>query len=250
MAVLDIKGSLSKVLVLCFKDMRLYYFKGPTIVMGVLMPMFLWLAFVIGAKFSLVKGLPMLIVISSFFTSSSITPIIMPWETRQRTLEMLLSRPVTIYTILFGTALASTFFGMFISSILVCIGLLLNLVPYDPALLVLGVVISSLCYSFMGLLFAAIPSDVPADTVLLSSAIRLPILFISGIFIPIQNLPYYITPLAFLSPLTYFADLIKYIYYRDSSLDPLVDLIVLSFLTVMFMISALFANKATLMKRL
>jgi len=246
----SVKSTLSKIFALCLKDAKLYYFKGPIVVMGVLMPMFLWLAFSIGAGHSLVKTLPMLIAISAFFASSSITPVIMPWETRQRTLEMLLSRPVTIYTILLGTALASTLFGILISSGLVCIGLLLNLAPQNPLLLFLGIAVSSLCYSFMGLLFAAIPTDVPADVVFLSSAIRLPLVFISGVFIPLQKLPHYILPLAFSSPLTYLTDMVKSIYYGTSFLNPLLDLAILSFLTIMFAFLALITNKVTLIKRL
>lgn len=250
MAYSDIRNALSRVLTLCLKDARLYYFKGPTIIMGVLLPMFLWFAYAVGAGYSLIRTLPMLITISAFFASSSITPIIMPWETRQKTLEMLLSRPVTIYTILLGTALASTLFGILISLGLVCIGLLLNLIPQNPLLLILGIFVSSLCYSFIGLLFAAIPTDIPADVVFLSSAVRLPLVFISGIFIPLQKLPCYILPLAYSSPLTYLSDLMKSIYYGTSYLNPSLDLTVLSLLTVVFALLALVTNKATLMKRL
>ncbi|RLE90838.1 MAG: ABC transporter permease, partial [Thermoprotei archaeon] len=103
----EIRQYLDRIWVLCLKDMKLYYFKGPTVVMGILMPLFIWLAFVIGRRFSFTESLPMLIALASFFTSSSITPIVMPWEARQKTLEMLLSRPVTINIILLGTALAS-----------------------------------------------------------------------------------------------------------------------------------------------
>ena len=245
-----IKASCYRILVLCLKDMKLYYFKGPTIVMGIIMPLFLWLAFIIGARSSFTESLPMLIVISSFFTASSITPIIMPWETRQRTLEMLLSRPVTIYTILLGTALASTLFGIFISSVLIFIGLPLGIIPHNLILLALGVVISSACYSFMGLSFSAIPSDIPADAVLLSSAVRLPIVFISGVFIPIQNLPHYIRPIAFISPLTYFSDLINYIYHNKAILNPILDIIILVLITIILAITSLTVNKTTLVKRL
>ncbi len=246
----SIGNSLRRVMVLCVKDMKLYYFKGPTIVMGLLMPLFLWLAFMIGAKLSFTEGLLTLIAISAFFAASSITPIIMPWETRQKTLEMLLSRPVTISTILFGTALASTIFGIFISSVLIVIGLLFNAVPHNVVLLVLGIPIASLCYSFMGLLFSAIPSDVPADAVMLSTIIRLPLVFVSGVFIPIQRLPYCIRPLSYISPLTYFSDLVRYAYGCGSLLSPLVDLSMLLALLTVFMLLALATNKRTLMKRL
>ena len=246
----SISDSLRRIMILCVKDMKLYYFKGPTIVMGLLMPLFLWLAFMIGAKLSLTRGLLSLITISAFFTASSITPIVMPWETRQKTLEMMLSRPVTIFTILFGTTIASTLFGIFISFILVTIGLLLHAIPHNVGLLISGISVASLCYSFMGLLFSAIPSDVPADAVLLSSIVRFPLIFISGIFISIQRLPYYIRPLAYISPLTYFSDLIYYVYGYNSILNPLVDFMMLLILSVIFMVLTLIANKTTLSKRL
>jgi len=246
----DIRRYLHKIWVLCLKDMKLYYFKGPTVVMGILMPLFIWFAFVVGKGFSFTESLPMLIALASFFTSSSITPIVMPWEARQKTLEMLLSRPVTINIILLGTALASSLFGIFISSILVIIGLILNVIPHDLISLALGIMISSSCYSFMGLLFSAVPSDVPADAVMLSSAVRLPLIFISGTFIPISDLPDYIRPLAFISPLTYFSDLINYSYGYNPLLNPLTDIVVLFFLTIIFMVLALVINKRTLMRRL
>jgi len=246
----EIKQSLYRVWVLCLKDMKLYYFKGPTIVTGILMPLFVWLAFTVGRGFSFTEDLPALITLASFFVSSSITPIVMPWEARQKSLEMLLSKPVTVYTILLGTALASSLFGTFISFTLVTVGLLLNVVPCDLISLALGIAVSSLCHSFIGLVFSAIPSDVPADAVMLSSAVRLPLVFVSGIFVPIQSLPYYVKPIAFISPLTYFSDLIKKAYGRRSLLPQSIDVIALFLLTITFAVLALATNKRTLMRRL
>jgi len=102
----------------------------------------------------------------------------------------------------------------------------------------------------MGLVFSAIPSDVPADAVMLSSAVRLPLIFVSGIFISVQSLPHYVKPLAFISPLTYFSDLIKNAYGYSSLLSPSIDVIALLLLTIIFAVSALAANKRTLMRRL
>ncbi|HDN01834.1 MAG TPA: ABC transporter permease, partial [Candidatus Bathyarchaeota archaeon] len=106
------------------------------------------------------------------------------------------------------------------------------------------------CYSFMGLLFSAIPSEIPADAAMLSRAVRLPLGCISGIFIPIQNLPEYLKPLAFISPLTYFSDLINNTYSHNSMFAPIIDIIALFSLTVVFAITALTLNKRTLAKRL
>jgi ABC-2 type transport system permease protein len=48
---------------------------------------------------------------------------------------------------------------------------------------------------------------------MLSSLVRFPLIFISGIFIPLEKLPYWGKLVAPVSPLTYTADIIRYCLY-------------------------------------
>ncbi len=248
--VAGISDYLKKIWALSIKDMRLYYFKGPTIVMGIIMPMFLWLAFMIGSSPSMGSAVAMLLSISSFFAASSITPVILPWETRQKTLEMILARPITIELILLGTCLASMLYGVFVSLVIIVIGIFLGVCPANIPVLIVSILLSSICYSFMGLLFSAIPSDVPADAVLLSSVIRMPLIFISGVFVPINRLPAFIRPLSYISPLTYYADVINKLYIGNSAFNMGIDFSVLLLLTIILGIFTIETNRRTIIKRL
>ena len=89
------------------KDIRIYYSKGPVIIFGVLLPIFLFLSFTIGRHLSVDFMIPGLVGMILFFTATSISPIVVPWEAQARTLERLMSCPVKLETIIAGDVLAS-----------------------------------------------------------------------------------------------------------------------------------------------
>lgn len=69
------------------KNIKIYYFKGPVVIFGVLLPVFLLLAFYISRDASpdlLASGLMSLTL---FFASSAVSPVTSPWEARMKTLE-------------------------------------------------------------------------------------------------------------------------------------------------------------------
>ena len=110
------------------KDIRIYYSKGPVISFGLLMPLFLFLAFLIGSRNLstdfLISGL---IGMTLFFTSTAVSPIIAPWEAQLQTLERLISSPISITTLIFGDMLASLVFGIGISLVPLIIGLFIGI---------------------------------------------------------------------------------------------------------------------------
>jgi ABC-2 type transport system permease protein len=124
---------------ICWKDIKLYYAKGPIVVTGIIFPIFLWMAFYAGKGLELKEGLASLITLTLLFTASSVTPIIAPWETRQRTLEMLLSRPVTVRWVLVGDVLASTIFGIVFVTPIIALGAILNITPANPFLTIVAI---------------------------------------------------------------------------------------------------------------
>ncbi|MEJ2294244.1 MAG: ABC transporter permease, partial [Candidatus Lokiarchaeota archaeon] len=85
------------------KDLRIYYNKGPVVIQGILFPIMLFLAFTIGrviVPLYIISGLMTMVL---FLTSTSIGPVVFPWETRQKTLERLITCPISIKTILLGS---------------------------------------------------------------------------------------------------------------------------------------------------
>ena len=234
---------------ICLKDIKIYYLKGPIVLMGVVFPLFLWIAFYAGKGFGIREGIPSLLILTIYFTSSSVTPVIPPWETRQKTLEMLLSRPVTIATVLTGDMTASTLFGLLFSIPPVLIGLFMGVMPNNLIYLIGMVLLASLGFSALGMLFAALPTDIPADVILLSNTIKLPLIFVSGVLIPLNKMPAWAIPIAIASPLTYPADFFKCLYssgYFNIELDTIATI----FMVLILLFIAIKIHKRTIFARL
>ena len=96
-----IRQQARRALVIARKDIRIYYAKGPVIIYGVLMPVFLFLAFTIGRNLPSDFVIPGLLGMILFFTATSVSPKVVPWEAQARTLERLMACPVRLETIIY-----------------------------------------------------------------------------------------------------------------------------------------------------
>ena len=141
-----------------------------------------------------------------FFTATAVSPAIFPWEGSAKTLERLASCPVTIEAIVLGDMIASVLFGIGITAVTIAIGLALGLPLLHGVTLAAAVLLAAGCFSAIGMLLAVPPTNVPSNIMMLSSLIKFPLVFISGIFVPLEQLPSWGLALAVCSPLTYFAD--------------------------------------------
>jgi ABC-2 type transport system permease protein len=237
-----------RAIVIIKKDLRIYYRKGPVLIFGILLPFFFFLAFMFGREIEsnlLVAGLAGM---SLWFTSTAITPVISPWETRTRTLERLLSMPISVTNILIGDILASSIVSLLITSVaLIAVLNILGLNILHPYLLISGMLISSVCFSALGVLISALPTDVPSDVMMLSTLIKFPIIFVSGIFVPVERLPDWGIVLSQISPLTYFVDILRFSMGEKGS--PMADIFVLIFFGITFIFLSVFTHKKTLPRR-
>jgi ABC-2 type transport system permease protein len=233
------------------KNIRIYYSKGPVIIFGLLMPFFLFLAFYIGRDAPLETLIPGLLGMAAFFTATSVGPAIVPWEARAKTLERLISSPVSLGTIFLGDVLSSFVFGILVSFLAVAASLLFGVGIISPFLLCVGLVLSTFCFaSFSILLSAYPPTDNPATIMMLSSLVKFPLIFISGVFIPIEQLPVWGKAISSISPLTYFMDLARYSIQGTSYYPIAVDILVLIAFTVAFLFVAIKIHEHTILKRL
>jgi ABC-2 type transport system permease protein len=192
------------------KDLRIYYAKGPVVIFGVLMPAFLFLAFFIGRQMPVNSLIPGLLGMAVFFTATAVSPVIAPWETQARTLERLASCPVAVWTILFGDMLASVIFGIVISFVPILVGLITGASIHHPFILAAGIALAAFCFSSLALIFSFPATSSPATIMMLSSLIKFPLVFVSGVFVPIGELPAWEKVIASLSPLTYFTEVTRY----------------------------------------
>ena len=233
------------------KDIRIYYFKGPVLIFGVFMPVFLFLAFFMGSR-----QLPLSFLISGlvgmtlFFTATAVSPAIFPWEGSAKTLERLASCPVTVEAIVFGDMIASTLFGIGNTVITVIIGLALGLSLLHGIMLLAAILLAACCFSAIGMLLAVPPTNVPSNIMMLSSLIKFPLVFISGIFVPLEQMPSWGLVLAVFSPLSYFTDLVRFSFTGDHFFPVWTDIAVLAVFTLVLTVVTMYLHKRTMPRRM
>ena len=203
-------SELQRALDIAEKDIKVYYLRPPALMFGVLFPFTLFLSFTLGRQVSADRLVPMLVAQTVFWASSSIGPTSIPMERRMHTFERYLTAPVSLITVLIGKALAGAVFGLFISIIGLVAGLyVFGWTSLNLIMLFLGLLLPSLAFSMMGIMFASIPTENPGDVMMPLNFIRIPLMFISGIFIPLEQLPVVAQYAAFVSPLTHTLDILR-----------------------------------------
>ena len=197
-------------LVITKKNALLYYLKPPVLIFGVMFPGFFFLAYRMGRDIPITWIIPGMVAMTLWFTASAVGPLITPWERSAKTYERLISSPLTLKTIVKGDILSGFIFGLVFTTISIFLGLAgSGAVIVNPWLLMAGVVLGALTFSTLGVLLASPPATSPAHIMMLSNLVRLPLLFLSGIFVPLDQMPVWARWIAPLSPLSYANDLIR-----------------------------------------
>ncbi|HQK55828.1 MAG TPA: ABC transporter permease [Methanolinea sp.] len=223
------------------KDMIIYYLKPNIVIAGLLFPLFMFLAFAAGKNVPLGALIPGLISVTILFSSSSIEPVSIPIERRTKTFERLLSAPVSLHAIVVGESLSGFLYSLGIALVPLTVGIVaFGDTISSPIMLMGGMLLSALCFSTMGTLFAAYPTESPGDIMSMLNLVRLPLIFVSGTFIPLDAMPPIGTAIAYFSPLTYGNDLIQSAYGHPASFNPLADV---AMLVIFFVIFQLIANR-------
>ncbi len=250
MRIRDINQSFRGILIVTEKNIRIYYTKAPVMIFGLLFPLFMFLSFYLGRKMDLYLFFPGLLAMSLFFTSSSVGPLITPWEKQAGTYERLLSFPVTINTIILGDVAAGMIFGIIINLIVLITGLIFLNYNVNVLFLITGVVLASFCFYSLGVLLASPSVRSPSHIMMFSSLIRFPLIFISGIFIPLEKLQGIGKGLSYISPITYLVDLFNFSFKGEHFIPLTVDITVLFIFSVIFLFLANRFHQRNLMRGL
>ena len=200
------RSHLRSVALVAEKDMRIYYTKPPVLIFGFLFPFFMFMAFYFGRSADLYTLFPGLAAMFVFFVASSVGPLITPWEKRAGTYERLLSFPVTINTLILGDVVAGTLFGIIINVIILAVGTAVfgyAVSVTGVLLMAVSLLLGAFCFSALGVLLASPASTNPSNIMMLSSLVRFPLIFISGIFVPIASLQGIAKVAVYCSPITY-----------------------------------------------
>jgi ABC-2 type transport system permease protein len=213
------------------KDMRSYYLKPPNISWGLIFP-FAWTGMFLirsgGSVGDVLSLLPGVMAISILFGTTSMLAVTITFEKKGRSFERLLLAPIPLDLLMVAKTAGAVAFG--IANAFVPVGMAAFLVDLSGvawAVLVPTVVLIALSSTFVGLFVAVAVSEVfEAQT--FSNFLRFPMIFLCGLFFPIEKLPWAIRPLSYALPLTYGVDAMRGAVIGTRSLSLAVDLPVLA----------------------
>jgi ABC-2 type transport system permease protein len=225
------------------KDARIYYFKPQIFGFGILIPAFVYLAFSLGRAISPDLLIPGLVGIVSLFGGSTIEATSIPIERQAETWELLEIAPVSTWTIVFGKSLAGSAFGI-ILSLVTALGavLLTGSTVISPFLFVVVAIVGAFTFSALGMLVSAAAKDLPTANISLT-ALRLPMIFIGGVFMPIQALPLQLRIVSYLTPLTYLVEALREAVKGPSIMFPVYTAVLLAWFIVLQWFAVIVLNK-------
>ncbi|TFF91758.1 ABC transporter permease [Candidatus Thorarchaeota archaeon] len=193
-----------------WKDIRVYYLSPPTLMFGVMFPFALFFTFTVGRNLTITQMLPILFSQTVFWAASTVGPVVIPLERRTKTFDRYLSAPMSLMSVILGKSLAGVVFGLLVSTVPFFVGwLFFPLQIIDPLMFVLGIILSCVAFAAMGIMFASIPTESVGNIMMPMNFVRIPLLFVSGIFIPIESLPMIGQAVSLFSPLTHTLILIR-----------------------------------------
>lgn len=194
------------------KDMRAYYLKPPNISWGLIFPIAWTAMFFIksGRGLDDVLGLlPGVVAISILFGTTSMLAVTVTFEKKGRSFERLLLAPISLELLMLAKTGGAILFGVvnaLVPVVIACFLADLSRVAWTPV--IPAVVLIAIASTFMGLFIAVSVSEIfEAQT--FSNFFRFPMIFLCGLFFPIDALPLLLKPLAYVLPLTYGVDILK-----------------------------------------
>jgi len=232
-----VNSTIRNIYLIAMKDMKAYYFKPPNISWGILFPLVFILAFYLKSPMEFSHLIPGLLALSLLFSTTSMEAIVITFERMTGALERLLLYPVSVTTILAGKISGGAVFGITVTFVFL-LGLII-IFPFhikDTLLFFVSVIISSFTFSALGA-FVSVSVKQVFEAQTLANLFRFPMIFLSGLFIPVNSLPSIIKPIAYLMPLTYTIDCMKVAFgYEYQIMYPVLNLTVLIIFAFLFLL--------------
>ncbi len=175
----------------------------------------------------------------TIFTSSFISGISVIWDKQFGFMKEVLvapsSRTAAMVGRLFGDSLTTLLQGAIILAFMYPLATSLKPVGALPSFLL--AFLSSVAFSSLGVIIALRMNSLEGFQLIINF-LMVPLLFLSGAFYPINTMPLWMKVLAYLDPLTYGVDGMRYYLAGTSTLTPTVDWLMLTSLAVGFLLIA------------
>ena len=223
------------------KDMRAYYLKPPNISWGLIFPIAWTGMFFIKSGTgleSILALLPGVIAISILFGTTSMLAVTVTFEKKNRSFERLLLAPIPLELLMLAKTSGAILFGVVNTFVPIVLALYLTDLSQVAWMVVFpAIAMIAIASTFLGLFIAVSVSEVfEAQT--FSNFFRFPMIFLCGLFFPIDSLPVFLRPLSYLFPLTYGVDILHAAIYGESMMPLGLDFaILIGFCSILFYIS-------------
>ncbi|MFX1490611.1 MAG: ABC transporter permease, partial [Promethearchaeota archaeon] len=172
-------------------------------------------------------GIMTMVVMMALMTG---LPHAISYEKDIGTLDGMLTAPIKKISIILGKSLAQTVRGLIQGLIVLILALLLFHVTINGSLLLVFLVLFLNVFSFVGLgiLITSFTGKEETATMMMMT-IMFPMMFLSGVFFPIQQMPTFMQVIAKGLPLTYAADAMRKVMILGADITAIsTDLIFLS----------------------
>jgi ABC-2 type transport system permease protein len=193
------------------KDMRTYYLKPPNVSWGLIFPLAWTGMFFIksgsGLK-SILALLPGVVAVSILFGTTSMLAVTVTFEKKSRSFERLLLAPIPLELLMLAKTSGAILFGVANAFVpVVMAAFLADLSQLAWSAFIPAVFMIAVASTFLGLFIAVAVREVfEAQT--FSNFFRFPMIFLCGLFFPIEKLPVFLRPLSYAMPLTYGVDIL------------------------------------------
>lgn len=224
------------------KDMRTYYLKPPNVSWGLIFPLAWTGMFFIKSGSgldSIMALLPGVVAISILFGTTSMLAVTVTFEKKNRSFERLLLAPIPFELLMLAKTSGAILFGVANAFVpVIMAAFLADLSTVAWSVFVPAVIMIAVASTFLGLFIAVAVSEVfEAQT--FSNFFRFPMIFLCGLFFPIEKLPVFLKPLSYAFPLTYGADVLHGAVHGGHTMSFSLDLALLAAFCVLLFAASL-----------
>jgi ABC-2 type transport system permease protein len=186
---------------------------------------------------------PGVVAISILFGTTSMLAVTVTFEKKNRSFERLLLAPIPFELLMLSKTSGAILFGTANAFVPVIMAVFLaDLSQVVWAAFIPAVFLIAVASTFLGLFIAVAVSEVfEAQT--FSNFFRFPMIFLCGLFFPIEKLPVFLKPLSYAFPLTYGVDILHGAVHGGHAMKFALDLALLAAFCVALFVASLWNIK-------
>ena len=172
-------------------------------------------------------GIMAMVVMMSLMTG---LPHAISYEKDMGTLDGMLAAPTSRWAIILGKVMAQSTMGLTQGFIILLLSVLLFGVTIQGSILLVVLLIILTVFSFVGLgILITSFADKEETATMVMMTLMFPMMFLSGVFFPIQQMPSFMQSVASFLPLTYAADALRKVMVLGAGIEAIfTDVVVLA----------------------